>query len=318
MTIPDVDNETQKDAEMRDMKTKSDNIATDLALYSIIAYSYTWLSGLLIVLAGYPFDVVLIVSIPGPLLGAVLVSLKGSGVKGVRELFQGAFRWRFHPIWYLLAMLVPLSVFAIRSWLGIFVLGAEVPSNWFDSTFFTASIAGLTSLIWNGIGEEMGWRAFALPRLQERLGSLGGTIVLGVIWAFWHTPAFFIPGSNQYGTSMFEYVLWAVSLSIIITALWNRAKGSVLVAIIMHETQNTIAFTMTAPSGTGIYTIALWLLFALMFTALLPKPLVKLASPTEMRLEICPSCGARLRYTDEELQTGRITCRNCEKPIDVS
>ena len=298
------------------MDTKKDNIPIDLGLYIIIAYSYTWLSGLLIILAGYSFDVVLILSIPGPLLGAVLVTLRSSGMKGVRDLFRGAFRWRFHPVWYVLAMLVPLAVFAARYWIGIVVVGAEAPTTWIDVTFFTA-IAGPVSLIWNGIGEEMGWRAFALPRLQKRLGSLGGTVVLGVVWAFWHTPAFFIPGSSQYGQSMFEYVVWAVSLSIIITAIWNKSKQSVLVAIIVHETQNAIAFSMTSPSGTGFYAIALWLLFALVFIAILPRPLVKMETSPEMSLETCPSCRARLRFNDEELQTGRITCQNCGKTIDV-
>lgn len=316
MNQSNLDYAPHKETEEQDVDTKSSIIPIDLGLYIVIAYGYTWLSGLLIVLAGFSFDVVLILSTPGPLLGAVLVTLRSSGMKGVRDLFRGAFQWRFHPVWYVLAMLVPLAVFAARYWIGIFVVGAEAPATWIDVTYFTA-IVGPVFLIWNGIGEEMGWRAFALPRLQQHLGSLGGTVVLGVIWAFWHTPLFFIPGSKQYGQSMFEYAVWVVCLSIIITAIWNKSKQSVLVAIIVHETQNTIAFSMTSPDGTGYYFLALWLLFALVFIAILPRPLVKMEVSPEMSLETCPSCRARLRFDDEELQTGRITCQNCGESIDV-
>lgn len=61
-------------------------------------------------------------------------------------------------------------------------------------------------LIYIGLGEEIGWTGLALPRFQESLGSLGGSMVVGVLWALWHLPLFFMPGSSQYGISLIGFI----------------------------------------------------------------------------------------------------------------
>ena len=293
-----------------------ENRMSDFVLFVIIAYGYTWLSGLLAIQIGLSLDIVQIVAALGPLIAAVIVTFRLGGKKGIRDFFSRAYRWRFNPIWYVIALLVPFTVFAMRFLLAIYIGGAAAPTIWFSLD--SAAIAFLIfTLVMNGIGEETGWRGFALPQLQQRFGSLAASIILGVIWALWHLPLFFIPGSYQYGESLFEYILWAVSLTIIMAMLCNKAEGSVLVAIILHEAQNFIAFTMTSPSGSGVYSILLFLMFALLSIPFLPRPLVTEVVLPKTGAEVCPHCGARLRFTDEELRSGTVKCQNCQKPIDL-
>ncbi len=169
--------------------------------------------------------------------------------------------------------MIPFAIFVLRSGMAILMLGSEAPVSWFSTNIDVLFIA--IFLILNGFGEETGWRGFALPRLQQHYGSLGASIILGVIWAFWHLPSFFIQGSAQYGESIIEYVLLLVSWTIIMTMLYNKAKCSVFVPIVLHETQNLIAFAMNSPSGTGLFALPLWVLLTLLSIPFLPKPLFK-------------------------------------------
>ncbi len=86
------------------------------------------------------------------------------------------------------------------------------------------------------MGEEPGWRGFALPRLQRLYGPLTGSLILGPIWAFWHLPIFWIPTWNFPPTilNIVMFVSAAVAFTIILTWLFNNTKGSLLIAILAH------------------------------------------------------------------------------------
>ena len=88
------------------------------------------------------------------------------------------------------------------------------------------------------LGEEIGWRGYALPRLQQRFGMAAGSIVLGVLWALWHWPVFFIPGLDQYGQAFVPYILYVTALSVAFAWLYNNTAGSLLLAVLMHTAVN--------------------------------------------------------------------------------
>lgn len=99
--------------------------------------------------------------------------------------------------------------------------------------------------------EEGGWRGFALPRLQPLHGPLVGTLILGLLWALWHLPEFFVPswaeGSGGSGfLDIVKFVVAAIAFAIVITWVFNNTKGSVLMAILVHVSINTF----TGPMGT--------------------------------------------------------------------
>jgi len=91
------------------------------------------------------------------------------------------------------------------------------------------------------LGEEPGWRGFALPRLQQRYGPVLGTIVLGTLHALWHLPTGFIAGGPLYPfalTTFVTFVLTGIAGSFLYTWIYNHARGSILIAILIHGAAN--------------------------------------------------------------------------------
>ena len=88
------------------------------------------------------------------------------------------------------------------------------------------------------VGEEFGWRGFALPRLVDRFSPLDASLRLGLIHAVWHLPAFFIPGMPQTQTSFPLFTLGVVSIAIFDTALYLRTGANLLLAILVHLLAN--------------------------------------------------------------------------------
>jgi len=103
----------------------------------------------------------------------------------------------------------------------------------------------VTELTFGAISEELGWRGYALDELQSRWNALTSSLILGLVWAFWHTPAFLIPGLSQYemgGIFSWTYVFFIASVAIgaiLHTWIYNQTGRNILVAgILMHFTQN--------------------------------------------------------------------------------
>ena len=88
------------------------------------------------------------------------------------------------------------------------------------------------------LGEELGWRGFALPRLLERLSPVWASLGLGTIWFVWHLPAFFVAGTPQDALSLPAFGVSALSLSVLATWLFQNSGGSVLPSLLMHLTAN--------------------------------------------------------------------------------
>jgi membrane protease YdiL (CAAX protease family) len=88
------------------------------------------------------------------------------------------------------------------------------------------------------LGEEIGWRGYALPRLAQRFGMARASVLLGVIWACWHLPLFFIPGIDKTGQSLPVYVLQVTALSVAMAWVYAHTSGSLLLAVLMHAAVN--------------------------------------------------------------------------------
>lgn len=173
------------------------------------------------------------------LLGIVMAFAVGGKENGM-NLLRSAIRWRVQSRYWLIAWFGPLLIFVVG--LGVFLLvGGKSPS-------FTVIKEELHLLpIWllvvflpiNGpVGEEIGWRGYALPELQERTGPTIASLIIGTVWGLWHLPDFFNPTSVQASLGLvflIPFVVGTISNSIIMTWLYNRAKASTLVAgIIWH------------------------------------------------------------------------------------
>ncbi|HEV7428671.1 MAG TPA: CPBP family intramembrane glutamic endopeptidase [Thermoanaerobaculia bacterium] len=108
-----------------------------------------------------------------------------------------------------------------------------------DEAWYVMIAATIGSLIIGGqSGEEIGWRGFALPRLAKRFGYGIDSIILGVIWALWHLPLFFVREADTYGQSFVLYTLQVTAISVAIAFLYQRTNGSLLLTMLMHSAIN--------------------------------------------------------------------------------
>ena len=89
------------------------------------------------------------------------------------------------------------------------------------------------------LGEELGWRGFALPRLLKGRSALSAGVILGVIWGVWHLPAFILAGTPQNNMSFPLFMIGIVALSVLMTWAFKGTSGSVLAAVLIHWTFNT-------------------------------------------------------------------------------
>jgi len=168
-----------------------------------------------------------------PNLGAVMVVSVLEGRDGVRRLFSGWRRWRVNWGWYLFVLMPLLAPLA--SGIGHKLLGGSPPDG-------AAGLAapGLVSmvlfhLIQGATGEELGWRGFALPRLQARHSALASAIILGVLVSGWHTILHLI---SPPGVPEWQFWLVMVCYSIIITWAYNSSQGSLVIVTLFHWAAN--------------------------------------------------------------------------------
>ncbi len=177
----------------------------------------------------------------GPLLAAFIVTGATDGVTGLRELVRRMTRWRIGLGWLLVALLSPVAVFLLAA-LALRVVAGSWP-EW--SQF--GHIAELPRLGWLGswavwiltfgLGEEAGWRGFALPRLQKDHNARSASLIVGLLWAGWHIPVFFY----NYEPSVFGVLAFLVGIlsgSALLAWLYNSTGGSVLATILWHGTYN--------------------------------------------------------------------------------
>ena len=95
-------------------------------------------------------------------------------------------------------------------------------------------------MILGGGLEELGWRGVAQPMLERRLSRLASAAIVGVAWALWHLPLFFIHGVSQYGAN-FELFAADVMGNAFLLAWIYGGTGSILVCVLFHAASNTSA-----------------------------------------------------------------------------
>ena len=180
----------------------------------------------------------------GPLLAAVLVTAATEGREGLRQLRRRILRWRVGLGWYLVALLAPLAIwlttFGVA--LGGAPLAALAQQPGLLLTAFLPYV--LLFLFLPSLGEEPGWRGFALPRLQALHGPLLGTLILGALHALWHLPAFFTHLGPLTPATFVTFMVAAVAGTFLYTWVFNHTGGSVLLAMLVHGAGNAASTLM--------------------------------------------------------------------------
>jgi uncharacterized protein len=179
----------------------------------------------------------------GPALAAVATALITGGRGSLRELGSRLETWRVGWVWYAVAILGPLALVLVTGVVNMALGGrmSDVMSDIFDGGIVSVVLVLAVLCLTDGLGEETGWRGYALPRLLEITGAVWASLILGVIWAAWHVPLFFTDGSALYGSSLLVLFLRLPATSIMFTWLFQRTQGSLLLAIIFHAALNLFA-----------------------------------------------------------------------------
>jgi membrane protease YdiL (CAAX protease family) len=226
-----------------------------LLSYFIFTFSVTWLLIFPILLSQKGFNIIqlpdalsliffILALMLGPLLSAIIVTRISVGKKEVKPFLMRIIQWKVGLKWYLVVLLgYPLVLVA---GLAIFY-GANAPmiltQKW--QLYFTIFLAAiLPNMILPALGEEPGWRGFALPRLQILYGPFIGTLILGFLHAMWHFPAYFVQGAitDHFTISVFAINSLAIMISSFLwTWVFNNAKQSILIAMLLHAGSNAIS-----------------------------------------------------------------------------
>jgi membrane protease YdiL (CAAX protease family) len=175
----------------------------------------------------------------GPLVAAVVITAQEGGRAGLRSLLGRVVRWRVALIWYAVALLGPL-VLTLGA-IGLHVaFGGQPPSlGSLIEVLPMVLIAFVFMMIFVALGEEVGWRGYALPALQARYGALTSSVILGVMWGLWHLPLFFNPSAGSYSDLPFGlWLAYLIPFAVLITWLFNSTEGSVLMAMFVHAVMN--------------------------------------------------------------------------------
>jgi hypothetical protein len=220
-----------------------------LVLFFLLTFVLTWAVWVPRA-AGVPVGVVGQLWTWMPAVAAVLAAALTGGRDAVRGLLAALVRWRVGWPWYVLVILGP-AVFAAAVAAAYALLGG----SW--ATGFPAATTGLASLavflvvltLTDGVGEELAWRGFALPRLLERYSALVASVVLGLFWGLWHLPLVFTEGTALFGQPIWLLLADIVAKSILFTWVFLRTRGSVLIAALLHGATNLFVVSPTVASA---------------------------------------------------------------------
>jgi CAAX protease family protein len=178
------------------------------------------------------------------LAGIVLAVVEGRK-GGVRELLGRFLIWRVGLRWWAFALL--FGVITAVAALYLFNLFGGPAVDWSGLKPLSSVVPMIIVLtILAGMGEEFGWRGFALPRLQARHNALVSSLIIGLVWGIWHIPLFLTQGTIQYKwqleagmiPAVLGYTVFCIAWSIQYTWVFNNTKGSVLLAAVVHGAVN--------------------------------------------------------------------------------
>jgi membrane protease YdiL (CAAX protease family) len=229
--------------------------------FYILAFGISWLGWLPMTLGSRgweffnnpSFQFLLILPAIGPMLAAVIVTRAAYGKAKVDALFRALVQWRVGLVWYVVAVFGPLALF----WLGQVatpIFGGTTLQLVAQGDLVPIALSALIMSLLSNPWEEVGWRGFALPHLQQRYTALVATLIVGVLWGIWHLPLFFWVGNPMSTYSFLPWFIGTVAGATIYTWLYNSTRGSLLVATLFHVALNTFGVIV---SGVSIQVLAI-------------------------------------------------------------
>ena len=181
-----------------------------------------------------------------PALVAVALTAQGEGRAGVSALLRRVFIAAVAPRFYLFAV-----GYFVAIKLGVAVLHRAVTGSWpaFAPEWWLLMLASVAFSAPFQAGEEIGWRGYLLPRLSDRVGLRAASLIVGLVWACWHLPFFFIAGGDKSGQPFTPYLLGVIALSVSMAWLYWKTRGSLLLTMVLHASVNNMNVVPTPASA---------------------------------------------------------------------
>lgn len=209
--------------------------------FFLITYALTWATWLAVATLSGGAGILgvqgplFLLGVFAPSLVALALTALAEGSDGVGRLLARVARWRVEARYYVFALIYFAAIKMAAALVHRVVTGewprfGEIPGLW-----LLAAILASTAV---QLGEELGWRGYALPRLARRFGLPGASVMLGLLWAFWHLPLFFMVGTGSTGQSFVVYLLQVTAVSVAMGWLYWRTDGSLLLVMLMHAAMN--------------------------------------------------------------------------------
>jgi membrane protease YdiL (CAAX protease family) len=229
-----------------------------LVTFFVLAFGITWMVWVPRAV-GAPLDIVGQAWTWAPAIAALLAAALTGGRAAVRELGARRVRWRVGWQWYLVVILGP-AVFSLVV-AGVYVLlggswAAAAPPALREGPLMMLPLFLVILTLTDGLGEELAWRGFALPRLLTRHNALVASLILGVLWALWHLPLVWTEGNAMYQQPVWLLLVDIPAKSILFTWVFLHTRGSVLQAMLLHGATNLFVVSPDVAS-TGDLTLPL-------------------------------------------------------------
>jgi membrane protease YdiL (CAAX protease family) len=197
----------------------------------------------------------------GPLVAGLIVSGIAWGRRGLADYLRRLVRAKVGLRWYVAVFAVPVAICATAAALAV-VTGspmARLTANWKDVVETFVFI-----FLFIGLGEEPGWRGFAIEHLQESRSPFAASLVLAPIWALWHLP---LMGTEFPPAIVPAFVVAVFGSTFFLTWIYNNTRGSVLLVALLHATVNTVGSSVVFRAFQGPASIRLWWIYALLWLA---------------------------------------------------
>jgi membrane protease YdiL (CAAX protease family) len=182
----------------------------------------------------------------GPLIAGLVITGIVDGRRGLRELGSRLLRWRVGWPWYAAALLIPLAIMLGTAGINVALGASDSPIRQLELSSLALVFAlRLFIPVFSPIGEEPGWRGFALPRLLAHRSPFETTLILGLIVAVWHVPLIFLSGEDLPPI----FLLATVAVTFFYTWLFIHSGGSVFITVLAHAAEGTIGREFTGTDG---------------------------------------------------------------------
>ena len=213
-----------------------------LLAYITITFMISWLGWIVLILTGTEpgfFNPWKLLAAFGPSLAGLCIIAIYSGKAGLRQCWRQLTDFRRPKwYWYLISLATPPIIMLTALGIHISLGGSDLTFNDPAEIYRVIPVFFLV-LFFSVLGEEIGWRGFALPWLQKRYSAFQSSLILGVIWSIWHLPLFWIPGDFHQQLPLSWFLIQTVSLTFLYTWIFNATDGSLLVILLLHTASNT-------------------------------------------------------------------------------